>query len=1266
MVENLFSSWIKDHFYPTAIVFSTYKSRNILSKNHLTPSEFLRPFGLFNEIVINQNYQSNRTLRNFRVDFYDADNYKPIPFNNFKPLTEQVLLDKYISPEWSLNEEVLSKENPDIYLSKLQSYSLPWYQAYENICFEFMRFFEYEQYQQPLLYIYICSIDDDVNAINFDKDLPLLISDGIYNRRMPRVIIILHDQLEQVSKSKSEEHMKRFQQKFGTYLLWNINSHEPNKDKPLDDIWRNYLHYIDSYNIKDDNIIRGEYISKDERVNFRTSLQKHMNTIVIKQIIEIMNLIEFELQQKKKGLKNTFLNFVKKQEQPEYSRTLKVYKFTDIESKAYLLGLLQFYFRNYEGALESFNCIYRDIKSKSQHHSHILQELMHICYFITNGEYKENEYLSPYNFFVRNHFYLRAVRSVFIIIKMFEQTQRFREITNVIAMAIKDIPNKEDKKISKTSECIYYLKPLLFEKISAYQLLNPVSFREFCKYIVFAGWQYNSTPFAKHSLHCLGQTYSFINQRNFSFVAFKDNINQEMGQLCRRETVDYPEGGLKFFKNSIELSKYTKGTIKTQYDEMTNCLYKILKAQENGETLGGNYNVYDLKVPEVDNSTLLILEEQDYIIAEDFKDNRTFDYKGWKKFYKYHIVPMKPVYLSLSVSDITSLRNLDDIILAKQNFSNFYSKRNFKGNINNKMYVRFTLHNPVDNAFFITNMKLICDFTTLNGDNSDNDIEYQNISMNLSKRSSAIIELYCKPLVPGTCIIKGVQITIDDVCVIKHYFNVKSVSKLYNYRVKRLSIADGRKSSVGRDSLTGGKQRGNNFNKKADITFEIKDNKADVTVDFPMGKSIQMFKNELLLMPIVITNNSDARIKRFCLFFDEEGTSLTSSSTTNENAKHNHSSNNSNNSSSILCDYIYKDIELTKNAECPGQNTATIYVPIIPKQEGVMFIKMLIKFEEDIPFKDNEVKRYIIKLTVNKSIEFDIEERLLKYTSNENNSDIKNTLFALDTMAYINGNEVLKDLQIGNVVYANKDFICKDENSGKWDIVSTDNNYNKLYHKFKYSKEINVNEKKSKMIKQKEIDMLLKETVFDFIPENIRSNTLQSHILHRLANLLVNNRLIFTWKCTNTKTSTEVSGIVFHEVTLQKPNESLKFLKSLLKNTCTVSSSITKLNDTTNVIALEFVLKRRSLTELKNIISYDIFVKNEDPEIKWYGLLSTSIENTHCKKGDKTDVIKLNFSCLCTKKGRFNINRIGIAFHKNDNKDIVLYNPPEQILVDIK
>ena len=284
-----FENWISNLLQPCCIVYSSQEAKNIISKNNLTPSEFLRPFGLFNEIVINQNYQGNTTIRNFRLDFYDADDYKPINFDNFKTVTEQVLLDKYISPEWSFNEKILSKDNPDVYLSKLQSYSLPWYQAYENICFEFMRFFEYEQYQQPLLYIYVCSIDDDVNTINFDKNLPLLISDGIYNRRMPHVIIILHDQLEQVPKNKSEECMKRFQQKFGSYLIWNINSNEPNKDKPLDDIWRSYLHYHDSYNIQSENIIRGEYISKEERVNFRTSLQKYMNTVAIKQIVEIMN-----------------------------------------------------------------------------------------------------------------------------------------------------------------------------------------------------------------------------------------------------------------------------------------------------------------------------------------------------------------------------------------------------------------------------------------------------------------------------------------------------------------------------------------------------------------------------------------------------------------------------------------------------------------------------------------------------------------------------------------------------------------------------------------------------------------------------------------------------------------------------------------------------------------------------------------------------------------------------------------------------------------
>ena len=1278
MDTNVFSSWIKEHFYPTAIVSSTQKSRNILLKNSLTPSEFLRPFGLFNELIINQNEKFNTTLRNFRLDFYDADKYTQLSFDNFKPIIEVILKHKYIEPEWTLNEIMLTKDNPDVYLSKLQNYSLPWYQEYENVALELMRFYKYEQYQQPLLYVYVVSLDDDAKAINYFQNMPLLVNDGVYSKKLPNVVIVLHDQMEPLPQKKKDDNLAAFKQKFGNVLLWNINSYDPKATgQQLDDIWRTYIHYYDSYNLPD-NIIRGTYISKDERVNFRTSLQKYMNTVAVRQITELMNVYEIELQQKKKGIKNTFLNFVKKQEQPEYCQHLNIYKFTDIEAKAYLLGLLQFYFRNYEGAYDSFSCIYKDIKSKSKHHSHILQELMHVCYYLNYGEIKESEYLSPYNFFVKNHMYTLALRSVFIVIKMLEQSRRFKDIPNIMRNALRDIPIREDRKISKSDECVYYLQPILLEKISAYYLINPISFREFYKYIIMAGWKYSSTPFTKYALHCLGQVFPFINQRTHSFVALKHFINQKMGELCK-DKVNYQEGGLKFYKNCIELSKFTKKAIKAQYDDMTACLYTILNSPENNNSSLGVMNVHDLKVPEVDNSTLLILEEQDYIIAEDFKNYKYAEYKGWKRFYKYHIIPLKPIYLSLSINDITSLRNLDDIISAKQNFSNFYSKRNFKGNINNKMYVRFTINNPVDCAFNITNMKLICDFIPLttsdNGDNnsssSSGDIELQNLQIYLKQHTTRIVELYCKPLTPGTCIVKGVQITLDGVSVIKHYFNVKNVSKLYNYRVKRLGSIDGRKSSMGRDSLQSGSRTsipGNtptpntpmhsrsNFNKKADITFEIKDNNADVTVTFPMGTSLTVYQHQLLLMPITITNNSDARIKRFCLFFEEEMAgvpSLESSSIKTE-------------ANSVLCDYIYKEIELINNT---NKNAITVYVPIVPRKQGDMYVKILIKFEEDTPFKDNEVKRYIIKLNINKSIVFDIDERLLKYTSNEHDSDIKNMLFALDTMAYINDTTMFKELSIGEHIYTSNTFIRKDT-TNTWDVVENDT-FHKMYHKFKYACAINEGEKKGKSVKQKETEMIVKETVFDFVPEHIRSDPQQSHIVHRLAQLLVHNRFMFTWKCAHTKTNTDVSGIVFHEASLQKPNTSLKFLKSLLKNTCTVTPVVTKVDNNVSAIALNFVLKRRSLTELRNITSYEIFVKNEDPEIKWYGMLNTKVDNTYCKKGDKTDVVSLTFVCLCTKKGRFNVNRIGIAFKMKEHNgsagnDIVLYNPPEQLMITVE
>ena len=115
------------------------------------------------------------------------------------------------------------------------------------------------------------------------------------------------------------------------------------------------------------------------------------------------------------------------------------------------------------------------------------------------------------------------------------------------------------------------------------------------------------------------------------------------------------------------------------------------------------------------------------------------------------------------------------------------------------MYVRFIVKNPLSIDLNITNMKLICDFSKAKDDNiTDNsntqieEIEYQNSSLILKKFSSEKIELYIKPLLAGHVIIKGVEITLDNIVIIKHYFNTKDVSKLYSYR-KRIKSTGERK-----------------------------------------------------------------------------------------------------------------------------------------------------------------------------------------------------------------------------------------------------------------------------------------------------------------------------------------------------------------------------------------------------------------------------------------------------------------------------------------
>ena len=72
--NEYFKNWFEENFLPSGIVFSTKRAKKIFEKNNLTPSQFLRPFGIMKDYIINvKDYQIK--LNSFRVDFFDSTDY---------------------------------------------------------------------------------------------------------------------------------------------------------------------------------------------------------------------------------------------------------------------------------------------------------------------------------------------------------------------------------------------------------------------------------------------------------------------------------------------------------------------------------------------------------------------------------------------------------------------------------------------------------------------------------------------------------------------------------------------------------------------------------------------------------------------------------------------------------------------------------------------------------------------------------------------------------------------------------------------------------------------------------------------------------------------------------------------------------------------------------------------------------------------------------------------------------------------------------------
>ena len=262
---------------------------------------------------------------------------------------------------------------------------------------------------------------------------------------------------------------------------------------------------------------------------------------------------------------------------------------------------------------------------------------------------------------------------------------------------------------------------------------------------------------------------------------------------------------------------------------------------KNITELNSKIDITSLDIPQIDDGSLLLIEENDYNIKK-INNEMNKDKKKWTVFNHYITSYFTNPYVNLDKTDLARLKLLNDIINSKKPISNFYIRRKFYGNINQKLYVKCIIKNPLLITLQVSLIKLNCDFIpekkddneseiNINEEKSKNDIDINNNlilneeKFNLNPMEERIIELNVSSSIPGKIIIKGLSFVLFTDSQIIHSFYKKRKNKLYQYRHKANST-DNKKRKASTDSNSGSEPQSatlssTNTNIEANLAMQI-------------------------------------------------------------------------------------------------------------------------------------------------------------------------------------------------------------------------------------------------------------------------------------------------------------------------------------------------------------------------------------------------------------------------------------------------------------
>ena len=1219
--KETFYPWILNLFAPTCLVFSSPSSQKILGKNFLSPSQFMRPFGDLSGtslvFMFNEKYQN--IISDFKFDFYDPQDFTKIENNQVNNYIINCLSSENVMPTYENNFIKLNKNDIKSFLGQLNQYSPKYYLEFEQLFFEICKFQETELYQQPLLYIYLCDINDDVNIITniISESMPRLIKSGAYEKKIFDLLILLNDKSDKVNQNLNklvlETNFKnKYYDKEVITIDINSGSIKQFQNDLSEDIWSKYIHKVEEYSDGFDPIERGRYITKTEVNIFR---QKFVNYIKNKFRINLMDLInQLDKNLSKSGGINLLFNKLKptKIETKELIVDYRIQKLSSIDKQRYLLSILLFHIRDYVDAYENLKKLADSIKGKNKDYENAIRQFIIICRYMKKEDKLKIEILAPFQTYVENNQYLLAYRNILLYLKMTEQIK-----VKYIAENIYKYNN------FLSNHYIKYISGLLYEKVAFYYFISrKPKPRKFAFDIInYSTQQYSLEKENDIKNYYLIQNFGYIldlfkidldyslyDKSDYlnTFYFIKKYIFKTLCSAC--EMVNNIKLGVTIFWNYLiflldENSNETKN-LNNIFNDKKNDEISVFFQKFNSLLIKGKISqLENFPLPIIYDDSLVYYTEQDQKIL---KENGKFYLSFVQSFNKYTELSIEQKYSSLSENNISSLRFLDEQ-LSRTFVSNYYMKREVNVKEHEVIFIRFNLKNPLNINLSVNNLTLIINRIPENNliNNTDNKCDYICGLYNIDIPANQILPVGMKISfnTNGLYEIIGLNMTLFKNFNVKYLFNKKKINSLYLH-CKRY------------------KENNNSNLRKGNFKFRVINavNAINVILNNNNDKVI-LFQNQILYIPLKINNNNNnIEIKKYTVFLE------------------------SNDDLIIYPKYLHNNYL--------GDNNNSILIPIIGNKIGECRLKIIIKFEEKLNNANLDLYRNVILIKVYQGINLNIEDKI--YELNELNYKRKIKL----------NMDIINQINIHTILFSRTKSLIYDKEKYVIQELDKQNEY--------------IDEYKDKNINQNIIiEYINKEKSKDNYYDNLFENIIEIKDIENYANIkdffkdifYGENNLLIKYKLNLLENNKmyNINCLYKHEIKINdKPPEQKFYIdKSYLKNNLKKSFNINyKVEDLCEKqkyinINIKILDNNEYFEKIKQIIEYiEIKVKTNNNNFDWIGVHSTLFNNFNQIQNEK-NAIK-TFFCLIDEKsfsfndknGNINLNQFEF-FVKIKNSNLI-------------